>query len=203
MERVVSIFSGLLLSQTGHTDEQPSKNFSCSYKKEIFPSAWRLLLGCSHGNQRRALRHSTFRRAPPTERLQPCQGRRSPARSPDANLKACSPCRRVAAQKAHICHPGSEQSALPIARGWGASPTARAGLWWSVCLLKLGREERPRSQDCLECEPSRCADGSVSKLRKQAGRLGQGPGLDHGSHPGACCRGGEPRDASRTDVPSV
>lgn len=50
MERVVSIFSGLLLSQTGHTDEQPSKNFSCSYKKEIFPSAWRLLLGCSHGN---------------------------------------------------------------------------------------------------------------------------------------------------------
>lgn len=60
MERVVSIFSGLLLFQTGHTDEQSSKNFSCSYKKEIFPSAWRLLLGCGHGNHRehRDTRHS-------------------------------------------------------------------------------------------------------------------------------------------------
>lgn len=172
-------------------------------QKGDFPICPEVAFGLQPWESRRALRHSTFRRAPPTERLQPCQGRRSLARSPDANLKACIPCRRAAAQKAHICQPGSEQSALPIARGWGASPTARAGLWWSVCLLKLGREERPRSQDCLECEPSRCADGSVSKLRKQAGRLGQGPGLDHGSHPGACCRGGEPRDASRTDVPSV
>lgn len=50
-----------------------------------------------------------------------------------------------------------------------------------LCLLKLGREKRPPSQDCLECAPGPWADGSVSKLRKGAGRAGTGsrpgPGL--------------------------
>lgn len=44
-----------------------------------------------------------------------------------------------------------------------------------LCLLKLGWEKRPRSQDGLECTPEHPTDGSVSKLRKQAARAGTRP----------------------------
>lgn len=73
-----------------------------------------------------------------------------------------------------------------------------------LCLLKLGREKGPRSQDGLECTPERCTDGSVSKLRKQAGRAGTRPrsgaawlAQEH------AVGGGNQGVASRTEVSSV
>lgn len=56
--------------------------------------------------------------------------------------------------------------------------------------VEIGQESRPPSQDCLECAPERCADGSVSKLRKRAGRAGTRP-RSGPARPGTHRQGGE------------
>lgn len=158
-------------------------------------------MGCSHGNQRRALRHSTFSTSSPDRATSALPGEEEPRRSPDANSRPAAPCRRVAAQKAHICHPGLGAIRAPIARGWGASPTARAGLWWSVCLLKLGREELS-----LEVKIAWNVSPRCRRLCQQA----QETGWEVGTRPRSGPRvspwsvlSGRGTDASRTDVPSV
>ena len=131
--------------------------FHVHTKRQIFPSAWRLLLGHGHGNHREHcdIRHSD--ELPRQSDFTPAreEGPRSALAEatlpPDGSALLSAPRPAApgwpllprpprpaggagAAQKAHICGPGHERFALPIAKGCSASPTSRAGLWWSVCV---------------------------------------------------------------------
>lgn len=153
-------------------------------KRQSFPSARRLLLGHGHGNHREPCDTPV---GSLTYGLHPGQGARTSAlylaprpTAPGGGLppKPPPPARgAVAARKAHVCCPGHKQRTLPVSRqGPWCQPHGESQIVVvCLCLLKLGRGERPPSQDCLECAPERCADGSVSKLRKRAGRAGRRP----------------------------
>lgn len=152
-------------------------------KRQSFPSAWRLLLGHGHGNHREPcdIPVSSL-----TYGLHPGQGARTPslhlAPRPAAPRGRLLPKPPSPAQSCH-CLEGSRLLPWPQAMhapcpSPGATVPAHAKSQIVVvclCLLKLGREKRPPRQDCLECAPECCADGSVSKLRKRAGRAGRRP----------------------------
>lgn len=159
-------------------------------QKEIFPSAWRLLLGCSHGNQRRTAGHSTFRRAPPTERLQPCQGRRSPARSQMLTSRPAAPAGGGFSRRPTSATLARSNPALPIARAGVPAPRRGSGLWWSICLLRVGGRNGLEVKIAWNAGPRAVQTALSASSGNRLGGLGQGPGLDHGSHPGACCREG-------------
>lgn len=121
--------------------------FSCSYKKANFPICLEVALGPQPWESQRALPHSSEFPAITTS---PWPGRGDPdsalAEAAALALRPAAPGGRllpgpplpaygaVPAWKAHICCPSHKRSTLPIAKGCGASPTARAGLWWSVCV---------------------------------------------------------------------
>lgn len=183
--------SGLLPFQTGHRDDLFSKNLSCSYKKADFPAHTQkadfpICLEVAFGPQPResqgARRHSGEC---------PRQPSCSPAREEGSPLRIC---RGRCPQTARL---GSGPGPPPLLVGLallGRPPSAalatsdprsppprpavpaphREPVWIvavCLCLLKLGREKRPRREDGLECT----TDGSVSKLRKRAGGAGTRP----------------------------
>ena len=111
--------------------------FHVPTKRQIFPSARRLLLGRSHGNHRE---HGDIPMQAPTIRASAQPERRDPH---SASAEANAPRRLSPAlgprlpppaygagtvQKAHICCPGHKRLTLPTAKACGASPTSRAGL---------------------------------------------------------------------------
>lgn len=167
--------------------------FHVHTKRQIFPSAWRLLLGRSHGNHRE---NCDIPRSSCNIATWPLPGRRDPGSAlaeatlpPDGSALLSpqglrplagshSPGRLVLLMELPLLR-RSTSAALATSNSHSPSPRAAVpaprrepdcgGL--SV-FAETGPEKRPQSQDCLECELERCADGSVSKLRKRAGRLG-------------------------------
>lgn len=166
--------------------------FMC-IQKGRFPICLEVAFGLWPWESQRALRHSSEfpdittspRPAGRDPRSEPAAATSlAPKPAPQAAFSSRSwSCR---SWKAHICCPGHKQFTLPLPRAAVPAPRRERIVVVCLCLLKLGREKRPPSQDCLECT-GRCADGSVSKLRKRAGRPGTRP-RSGPARPGARCR---------------
>ena len=126
----ISIFSGLLLFQTGHRDVQSSKNFSCSYKKAKFPICLEVAFGPRPWESQRALRHSSEF---PDIWTSPWPGSKDPLSA--LGPKTCSPQGAAAPQATLSCSElsllgrltsaalaTSNACSLSVTRGHSASP---------------------------------------------------------------------------------
>lgn len=193
-----------LLFQTGQRDVQASKNVSCSHKKGRFSHLpggcfWAAAMGITESSAtfQRVPRHDDFTRAsgegPPLARNlpRPLPWHRDPLpRPPSPPAHGAVPLGRPTSAAL-----ATSNSRSPAPRAPVPAPRRERIVVVCLCLLKLGREKRPPSQDGLECAAERCADGSVSKLRKRAGRPGTRP-RSGPARPGARCRRGRGRAAA-------